>query len=299
MIVAIVLATLLRLYMFIVPKSLWGDEYYSIWYTQNLDKVMTLNHPPLYYWVIGLLPGETAMRMLSIVCGVAIVAITYLLAKHLFDRKAGVVASLLVAISPYFLQSSFEIRSYSMLGMLSALALLLFIRCHWVSLGVICVIIPWAEHVGLLLVFGLTLLCFRRLWFVHLTLLPYYCLLAIQLLNDENPSDPSKWIYLTEPLLYVKKLVGLLVNTNVGYRYSMMTVEQLPFREWWFYVLILASCTMLYYAVRGFLRCQHPIKWLIFAPLPLFFYPTKLHARYLVEVMPLYYCLIAGGLCRR
>lgn len=243
------------------------------------------------------------MRMLSIGAGVGTVITTYFLAKHLFSRSVGSVAALLVAISPYFLQSSFEIRAYSLLGFMSTICILMFVQRWWWAWAILATVLPWVEHVGIFVTAPLFMYyCYKEKiskWYVMafiLAMVGWCYMVSVQLVRDENPLDPSKLIYWQEPMLMVKKVSGAFIQSHVGYRYSMLTLAQLPITSLWFWVLVVASITAFAFAMWGFRACANPVKWLIFVPLLLLAYPTKFHARYLVEVMPLYYCFIAAGI---
>jgi mannosyltransferase len=87
--------------------------------------------PPLYYcvaWVWARLfgYGEAGLRSLSALAGVATVPIAYAAARRLVSERVGVVAAALTACNPFLIWYSQEARSYSLLVLLSAIALLAF-----------------------------------------------------------------------------------------------------------------------------------------------------------------------------
>ncbi len=89
--------------------------------------------PPLYYalawvWTQVTGTGEWGLRSLSAVFGVAIVPVGYLLGAELRGRRAGLWAAVLVAVNPMLLWYSQEARCYSLLALLSAVALLYCVR---------------------------------------------------------------------------------------------------------------------------------------------------------------------------
>ena len=68
--------------------SRWNGEYY-------------FDHPPLYFWLSGLVVklfglGEWQIRIVSILAGLGVVGLTYLLGKKLFNRRTGIGASLVL-----------------------------------------------------------------------------------------------------------------------------------------------------------------------------------------------------------
>ncbi len=89
--------------------------------------------PPLYYalaWVWTQLTGtgEFGLRSLSALAGVATVPVAYLLGAELRGRRAGLVAAALVAVNPMLLWYSQEARGYALLALLTAIAVLYFVR---------------------------------------------------------------------------------------------------------------------------------------------------------------------------
>jgi len=89
--------------------------------------------PPLYYalawaWTQLFGSGEAGLRSLSAVAGVVTVPVAYLLAAELRDRRAGLFAAALVAVSPMMLWYSQEARGYALLALLCAASALYFVR---------------------------------------------------------------------------------------------------------------------------------------------------------------------------
>ena len=91
----------------------------------------TESTPPLYYcvaWVWARIfgYGEAGLRSLSAVAGVLTVPVAFGAADKLVSRRAGVIAAALTACSPLLIWYSQEARSYSLLALLTAVALLAF-----------------------------------------------------------------------------------------------------------------------------------------------------------------------------
>src|SRR5262249_49749909 len=85
--------------------------------------------PPLYYvvsWLwIQIVPGtEVGMRALPALFGVALVPVAYWIGRELADARAAIIAAALVACNPFLVWYSQEARAYSLLSLLSAVALL-------------------------------------------------------------------------------------------------------------------------------------------------------------------------------
>ncbi len=90
-------------------------------------------HPLLYYSTLNVwmaLSGQSpfAVRLWSVLLGVATVGVIYLLARDLFDPRTGLAAAFITAIAPFHVQYSQEARMYALLGLLLALATWCFVR---------------------------------------------------------------------------------------------------------------------------------------------------------------------------
>ena len=70
--------------------------------------------------------GEAGLRSLSALAGVATVPVAYGAARKLISTRAGLIAAALTACNPLLIWYSQEARSYSLLVLLTAVALLAF-----------------------------------------------------------------------------------------------------------------------------------------------------------------------------
>jgi mannosyltransferase len=140
-------------------QSLWNDEGTSVALAQR-DLVTIARdaardiHPPLYYWLLGgwvRLAGtsEAAVRSLSVLLGVSLVALTYVLGRLLVGRWIGLAAALLAAINPFQVYYSQEARMYMLVAVVAAgamLALICFVKGgSWLALPTLVLL----EAVGL------------------------------------------------------------------------------------------------------------------------------------------------------
>jgi 4-amino-4-deoxy-L-arabinose transferase-like glycosyltransferase len=127
---------------------LWGLGSQSLWYDEWLTTQATsggladvFRHsanregiPPTYFvfmwgWERTFGDGETALRTLSALAGIATVVVVYAIARQLGQRRTVArVAALLVAVNPMLVWYSQEARPYSLLALLGALSLLAFAR---------------------------------------------------------------------------------------------------------------------------------------------------------------------------
>ncbi len=126
------LALGLRLYR-LDAQSLWYDEGFSVYLARLEVAEITARtaadiQPPLYYYLlhawIGLFgDSEAAVRGLSVLWGVFTVPLIYGLARRLFhSQPAGLLAALLVAVSPPHVWYGQEARMYTLLTFLCLLS---------------------------------------------------------------------------------------------------------------------------------------------------------------------------------
>jgi mannosyltransferase len=119
-------------------QSLWNDEGTSVAVAQRdlvtiADDAASDIHPPLYYWLLSVwlrLFGaeEAAVRSLSALLGVVLVALTYGLGRLLVGHWVGLAAALLAAIHPFQVYYSQEARMYMLLAVLTAGVMLALVR---------------------------------------------------------------------------------------------------------------------------------------------------------------------------
>jgi mannosyltransferase len=118
-------------------QSLWNDEGNSLRLAQRGigDLIAAAGrdiHPPGYYlalkgWMALAGQSEFSLRALSALAGVLTVAVTVALGRALFSRAAGIMAGLLVALSPFAVYYSQETRMYALLGLFSAASMWVFV----------------------------------------------------------------------------------------------------------------------------------------------------------------------------
>jgi mannosyltransferase len=123
----LLLAASLRLYR-IDAQSFWNDEGNSARLAERSVRLILEGaegdiHPPgyylaLHYWRALLGHSETALRGLSALCGVALVACTWLLGRRLFaDQAVGLAAAALAALNPFQVYYAQEARMYAALAL--------------------------------------------------------------------------------------------------------------------------------------------------------------------------------------
>jgi 4-amino-4-deoxy-L-arabinose transferase-like glycosyltransferase len=122
------LAFALRVYR-LEAQSAWHDETYCVLVAQQpLAQVVAAQsediHPPLYFVLLHFwlpLAGHTdfAVRFLSGVFGVLLVALLYRAGAAFYARSVGLLAALLGAVAPFYVAYSQEIRMYALVTLLA------------------------------------------------------------------------------------------------------------------------------------------------------------------------------------
>ena len=107
-------------------QSLWNDEGTSVALAARSLGQITQGaaadiHPPLYYyllhfWQQAFGQSERAVRALSVLSGVLLVLVTYLLGRRLRGAAVGLLAAFLSAISTFQVYYSQETRMYIQIG---------------------------------------------------------------------------------------------------------------------------------------------------------------------------------------
>ena len=142
---AIFFAILLRI-LGLTTRYIWYDEAFSLLLSgkdqsailagtiaQGNGAAAAEEHPPLYYfllngWIRIFGNSVPAARMLSIIAGIGIVLVIYFMARLLFDIKTANVVVFLVAINPFQIHYSQEIRMYGFMALWLMLATYSFVR---------------------------------------------------------------------------------------------------------------------------------------------------------------------------
>jgi len=119
-------------------KSLWLDEAFSIWVgSQPLTEawgwlIRVDQHPPLYYTLLHFWMAfgqtESVVRSFSALCGVLTLPVVYLIGRWLGGTLLGIVAVLILVISPFHVAFGQETRMYALLTLNASLAIYFLIR---------------------------------------------------------------------------------------------------------------------------------------------------------------------------
>lgn len=120
-------------------QSLWLDEATSASVAKNLSFTQILRdftpsdfHPPLYYFLLKAVTSilgtsELAVRSLSLIADLGIIATLYVFGRRLLNRTVGTLAALLWATAPLAIYYSGEARMYTLATLFVSLASFAFI----------------------------------------------------------------------------------------------------------------------------------------------------------------------------
>ncbi len=165
----------------LATRALWLDETTTIAqarlpFGDMIAQLQTWDvHPPLYHvvmwgWTRLFGSGELAVRMPSILAGVATVAVVYLLGRDLFSRRAGLLAATATAVAPVLVWYGQEARMYSLVLLLALVAVWAQSRIvngaagrHWVVYTAASVLLLWTHYFAVLYV-AVQQLAFALVW---------------------------------------------------------------------------------------------------------------------------------------
>ncbi|HFD40476.1 MAG TPA: hypothetical protein ENJ31_11600, partial [Anaerolineae bacterium] len=113
-------------------QPLWWDEGWSLYFaTTDVRSMLALTavdiHPPLYYlllhlWIRLFGPSPLSVRLMSVLIGAAAVPLMLILGQRLLGRSGGRLAALLLALSPFAVYYSQEVRMYGLVMLLGLAA---------------------------------------------------------------------------------------------------------------------------------------------------------------------------------
>lgn len=123
----------------ILTRPLWYDEAFAVLFSSKGPTAMAYGtlveqagvaadvHPLGYYtllWAWGQAFGRSPLivRSLSVLIGLGVILVGIKLAETLFGSKAGIMAGVLLALSPFHVHYSQEVRMYALLTLLLLLA---------------------------------------------------------------------------------------------------------------------------------------------------------------------------------
>lgn len=257
--------------------------------------------------------AETYLRLPSVIAGLGAVYMAGRLGSKLFDRETGCLTAFFMAISAYFLQSSNEIRPYSILCFMALCTVFFMLKAekkarYLIPYVLLSGLITYVEHIGVfvLLACGLYAINSRskpvRLSQVLIGLfqIPWVFLVTRQASGNEQILNINRVSEYWNFGWMVKKYIGFFWHIFLGYDFSMITIKEAFFgvMEPLFLIqAILCIISINLVVVSFFDLRKSKYFWLIFnlsiLPFLLMFiiYPIRLEARYLSFSAPLFIML--------
>jgi len=148
----------------ITASGIWFDEAFSAYITRfnfiDIAKYTAADvHPPLYYWVLKIWitffgTSEIAFRSLSVLFGVAVIVLGFILVRRLFGKKAAWLSVLFLSISPMLIRYGQEARMYTMAAAIALAATITLVKAmgekkgnkSWVTYGVLVSLGMWTHY---------------------------------------------------------------------------------------------------------------------------------------------------------
>lgn len=295
--------------------SLVMDEFGSLRYAtssfEDTRLALATNDPnmSLYFWalwgwmrLVGFGAGDAAVRLLSVLAGAAAVPLTYLVGRRLHSPAAGLGAAGLLALNPFHVLPSQEVRSYSTFGSLALVSYLLLDRAlrrgrwwDWTLHGLVTTLAFYSHFYTAFTVLAQGLYVLSRRSRAALIGLIGSGLLLAALLSPlvpyfARPAAGERLVHLGRP--DAGDLVGFFIAAGGGSRASLALYAGLALVG-----LVLA---------RGGARPPGARAWLLgswlIVPLGLAFGLSQLspifHERYLIATLPVLPLLAGLGLAR-
>lgn len=326
----VALAAFLRFFR-IGHQSFWADEARTIWALTGLEQgLQHFFHGPLhtvllYFWSIWGGYGDAWTRSLSAIVGLLTLPVFYLLARRLGGARVALMATFLLAISPFHVWYSQEVRNYSLLIGVATLSQILFIRIldgggrrAWIGYGLTTIAIMLCNFAGIFLILaqgGYLFLCRRHLLLRFIMLQALVFLILLPWLSNyrsgwepgmvgQSPHRKVNFHPMGLPFTFSVFSVGFTVGPSLNEMNRALSLR-LFLPHLWYFALVAALYGFL--SIRGFVsrwRKEHGVifyaLWLGVPPLlvaVLAFLNVKVfNPRYAAVAFPGFLILVAAGL---
>ena len=163
----VILSLFLRVYLMDRPLTLdepWTVSYIDRSFESLIEYIPTEYRMPLYYfiaWWIHINVGVYALKVFSVLAGVLTVIVMYFLGKMMFNKKIGLIASFIMAISPVHIAYSQYVREYSLFLLFFAVSMLAFYnaikkndRNAWIFLTIANTLLFLTHFISILFIFS-------------------------------------------------------------------------------------------------------------------------------------------------
>ncbi len=305
----------LRLFR-IQHHNIWGDEAFSIAFSkQALNLVLSSGaetHPPLYHALLHIwisLVGDSvfSLRYFSVLPGVLIIAIVFVIGRRLVDHQLGLLSATMIGVSSFAVYYSQEARMYSLVAFFCAIASYAVLRwelresSRWMIIFVVSMLAAvFTHYYSFFVLLSQNMYMFQqrknnleqwRKWMwcqavIFLIYMPW----AFAQLDFITSKASTRWQELSiggmntiwsgslttfgvgETVATVGQWLGvlLLIPLAMGFRGSYSDTKRLNVVYYWLVVPLVSA--------------------FLIAPLMPFYYP-----RYLIVVLPAYLLIVANG----
>lgn len=315
----------LRIGNLLSKKAFWDDELFSVLLARKpfwevLEGAISDVHPPGHLLILHAFHSlfgdvDWSYRLPSAIAGCALIGIVYLLAQEFFEKKSALLASFLVAVSPYFIQLSNEARSYSLATLAITFISYSFVkslrssdmkwRYSYEISAILCTYIDHFTWVWLFMVNVFLLLNskFKKFFPSHLRILlfglPALLLTTYQIFFSTEKTVQKYFVLMPS----VKKIFAVLWHAVTGYGYSGLSQESLSIysADPFFWLAVITYGSFLMAIIFGMFKARKQISLFVLlssiVPISLlcFLYPTRLESRYVSFAVPPLIILAAGG----
>ncbi len=165
-------------------QPLWWDEGWSLYFaTSDIGSMLARTaidiHPPLYYsllhiWILIAGPAVLSVRLFSVAVGVLSVPLVFILGRRLFCTRVGIMVAMTMAVAPFHIYYSQEVRMYALVTFLVLCSMYLFVsllgseesvsssRIRWAAYVVVTSLAMYTQYYAIFVPISQTIMFFAR-----------------------------------------------------------------------------------------------------------------------------------------
>lgn len=263
-------------------------------------------HPPLFhlmlhFWLkLGI--GEVVVRMLPVSLGIGSIFLLYKIGQNLFNERTALAASLFLAVSPYHIWYSQEVRPYMLFVFLSLLATFFLIKKKWSGYIPATILLLYTNYFSVFVLIGQAVF---YLYNRKNKIKPFILSITLSFLLF-LPWLPSMWRQITvaggTAFAGWKSVVSVDPLKLLPLTLAKFLIGKANFNNNWIYLgLLLPGMTASVASVIAYLRKKMRNDVLLFLIIPLMtaflvsiFFPIVAPQR-LIFLLPVFYLLVAAG----
>ncbi|MBW3022515.1 glycosyltransferase family 39 protein [Candidatus Woesearchaeota archaeon] len=302
----ILAAIILRILIILTPTVVWWDsaEYIGIGkylYSGGQIGIQEEFRPLLWplilgaFWKIGLNP-LTAGIILDFLFSIAVIFLTYKIAEKIINKRAGLIASVLVTISPILIYYSSKVLTENLALLLSLFAVYLFIEKRSFFAGVLIGLSFLARYPQAILL-AVFVLCLVLLSLFDRDSAYKNFIKSSKLVFGFFLATVNFFIYnllkYKDPFHLMKQAMPVVENADALWQQPV----------YFYFIALLSECFLFLVIIYSFykmIKDRGKILWLVFliAFSFLLYYQTVLlkEVRYLIVALPFLYILASYGI---